>query len=736
MTFVTAGLALAGLLAMAIPILIHLLWRQRRRPVQWAAMRFLLEAFRKHRRRLQLEQLILLALRCLLLGVLGFALARPVLNAAGVLEIGGARSIYFVLDNGLASSVEMPDGRTALDHHVEQAIDTIDALEPGDFVGLITAAAPARGLITPPSSDHGAVKELLRSLEPAQSAADVPAALTELRQALDDESAERQSTLVYLLSDFRVGSAPLDRPLPAALLDLPGDVALFASTPAAQPVPNTQVVSIEPVRSVVIPGAVDGSGQITVRLARHGAQLGADVTRVRLEGEDIAVVDPKEVRWAPGKPDAEVEFAIDVAAQVDRQIALTVSIDDDLLAADNRRFAVLESRQHLRVLLIDRRSFGFEPTVERLEPGQWLRRALEPRDGGAMEVIEVEPVAIDATDLRRTDVAMLPRPDLVGMLVITPPPDAGVHQWGDRLGEVMGQPWRLQLEDVTHPGDGLALADEQTGGTLLRMIASELSSLTLPVRTFRQLPVDEAQTIGERVLRFADGSTFLLAGSPQTVPAEGDEPSATQDPAPSVSSSQGLVIYCATAPDLRWSNLPAKPIMVPLWHEIIRQGLSQIRSNRQVAVGTAGRLGLPPAATALVDPEARRIQLDGEGRPQRPLDPGGLWIAQDAGGQPVLSLAVNVDPKAARTDPQSAAAVSAWLGKSGPWSLRERDELATMLGAVQAGSPLWRTLLLLLLGIVVVETLLARWFSHARTTVGGRNTLLEEASRFSFGGVR
>ena len=69
MTFVTGGLALAGLAATAIPIIIFLLWRQRRTPVPWAAMRFLLEAFRKHRRRLQVEQLLLLAVRCLIVAL-------------------------------------------------------------------------------------------------------------------------------------------------------------------------------------------------------------------------------------------------------------------------------------------------------------------------------------------------------------------------------------------------------------------------------------------------------------------------------------------------------------------------------------------------------------------------------------------------------------------------------------------------------------------------------------------
>ena len=114
MTFVTAGLAIAGLTAIAVPILIHLLWRQRRSPIEWAAMRFLIEAYRKHRRRLQLEQLLLLAIRCLILALLGFALARPLLEESGLFDAGGARIVYLVVDDGLISGVELPAGETAL----------------------------------------------------------------------------------------------------------------------------------------------------------------------------------------------------------------------------------------------------------------------------------------------------------------------------------------------------------------------------------------------------------------------------------------------------------------------------------------------------------------------------------------------------------------------------------------------------------------------------------------------
>jgi len=47
----------------AIPIIIHLLHRQKFKRVRWAAMEFLLNALKKTRRRMQLENLLLLLLR-------------------------------------------------------------------------------------------------------------------------------------------------------------------------------------------------------------------------------------------------------------------------------------------------------------------------------------------------------------------------------------------------------------------------------------------------------------------------------------------------------------------------------------------------------------------------------------------------------------------------------------------------------------------------------------------------
>src|SRR6476660_5185911 len=68
-------LALAAAL-ISVPIIIHLINRMRFRRIRWAAMEFLLKAQKRNRRRLIIEQLLLLALRCLLVALAGLLVLR------------------------------------------------------------------------------------------------------------------------------------------------------------------------------------------------------------------------------------------------------------------------------------------------------------------------------------------------------------------------------------------------------------------------------------------------------------------------------------------------------------------------------------------------------------------------------------------------------------------------------------------------------------------------------------
>jgi hypothetical protein len=66
-SFLNPAYLFAGLALISLPIIIHLINRMRFKRIRWAAMEFLLKSQKRNRRRLIIEQLILLALRCFLI---------------------------------------------------------------------------------------------------------------------------------------------------------------------------------------------------------------------------------------------------------------------------------------------------------------------------------------------------------------------------------------------------------------------------------------------------------------------------------------------------------------------------------------------------------------------------------------------------------------------------------------------------------------------------------------------
>ena len=81
---VNPWLFVAGVVAVLLPILIHLLNKRKFRVVDWAAMDFLLDADKKNRRRIRLENLILLLLRCLAVLLIGLLVGAAVLCPTSV----------------------------------------------------------------------------------------------------------------------------------------------------------------------------------------------------------------------------------------------------------------------------------------------------------------------------------------------------------------------------------------------------------------------------------------------------------------------------------------------------------------------------------------------------------------------------------------------------------------------------------------------------------------------------
>src|SRR4051812_7532186 len=110
-----------GLGLLAVPILIHLINLWRHRPVQWAAMEFLLESQKKNRRWIVLRQLLLLLARMAAIAALVLVLAQPLLGNRWGAALGGSRTHHVIL---LDDSFSMSDrwGDTSAFARGKQAI--------------------------------------------------------------------------------------------------------------------------------------------------------------------------------------------------------------------------------------------------------------------------------------------------------------------------------------------------------------------------------------------------------------------------------------------------------------------------------------------------------------------------------------------------------------------------------------------------------------------------------------
>ena len=84
MTFLHVAF-LGGALAIAVPIVLHLIMRQQPKHLEFPALRFIKLRESANRRQMRLRHWLLLALRCAVIGLLALALARPSMVASGML---------------------------------------------------------------------------------------------------------------------------------------------------------------------------------------------------------------------------------------------------------------------------------------------------------------------------------------------------------------------------------------------------------------------------------------------------------------------------------------------------------------------------------------------------------------------------------------------------------------------------------------------------------------------------
>lgn len=139
----TFPILLGGLALLAVPVLIHLILRQKPKTLKFPAFRFLLQKRKTNQRKLQLRHLLLLAFRMLILALICLALARPKLSG-DLLELQTDRPVAIVMlfDTSFSMQYRTTGDRNRLDDARDKALALLDTLHADSrFIILDTAEA-------------------------------------------------------------------------------------------------------------------------------------------------------------------------------------------------------------------------------------------------------------------------------------------------------------------------------------------------------------------------------------------------------------------------------------------------------------------------------------------------------------------------------------------------------------------------------------------------------------------
>ncbi|MCS7270803.1 MAG: BatA domain-containing protein [Gemmataceae bacterium] len=195
-----APMMLAGAAAIAIPIVLHLFYRARYKPLPWGPMTFLRQAIEQTRRRLRLQELILLLLRCLAIVLLAVALARPGWSGLTAASRDGPVDAVFLVD--VSYSMGAADGGVSrLDRAKEAARALLDHLPAGSSIQVVTFADRA-WLVGPQQRFNlDQARLLLERLEPTALATDLLPGLTLAWEAAQSGLAPAKE--VYVFTDLQ-----------------------------------------------------------------------------------------------------------------------------------------------------------------------------------------------------------------------------------------------------------------------------------------------------------------------------------------------------------------------------------------------------------------------------------------------------------------------------------------------------------------------------------------------------
>lgn len=679
-----APLFLAGLVALAVPILIHLTHKERREPVIFPSLMFLRRITFRTERRQRIRHWVLFALRTAALILVVGAFARPLLSGAkGITAgLGAARELVLLVDRSYSMSYSDRWQRA-----VAAAGRVVDGMTPEDRATIVFFADQAEAT-TQPSSDRAQLHAALAGANPGAGITRYAPALALARDLL--AASERPRREVVLISDFQRNGwdGRADLKLPAGVTLTPMDVSGGGANPE-----NLAITG-------VLLDRTGEAGRVGVTARVAGRSQGA-VTPAQV----VLEVDGKEVRSAnvsvPNGGVGVVQFA---PVPVTTRMALgrvRLARADQLPTDDALQF-IIAPPASVNVLLVTSGAGAND--------GLYVRRALGVGSDPAFKVTVIRAGALSERELTGrqlviVDDASLPSPGATllhafmgkgGGVLLIAGPNASGPSYQAAFPELLAREPGAPLDRLSDRGGVVSIVDYHHPA--LNNFATPRSGDFSAARFFRYRRVDVAPS-ARVVMRYDDGAAALAE----------------------YQADSGRVMLWASDLGNAWNDLPLQPVFLPFLHQVVRHLGHYVATPPWRTVGAAIDLKDLPAASRpggglvgeviVESPSWRRSSrhpgsADGHVR----LDEAGFYRVRPLDNAREASV-VAVNPDVSESDlahiePDAIASAVITTGGPTPSGLNSPDALDP--SQVERRQGLWWYFLGAALLLLAAETLVAR----------------------------